>query len=379
MLHTAMVGGAMASEDATLLAIPGAGSGMADEVTHTLVVAEEGRAVRRVALAGTPITFGRAPPSDVLIEGSLVSRQHCRFELSGDQALVVDLASTNGTYVDGVRICGSVPLQHGATLRVGALIVTYERRTRRETEAAASAERDLQGASAYVQMLLPKPLHEGPVRAAWLFLPCAQLGGNAFGYRYLDDDRFAGYMLDVAGQGTGAAMHSVAVMNLLRQHEVPQIDLADPSDVMGGLNAMFRQEDHNGVFFLMWYFVLDLRTRRLRYASAGRHPAYLVPPGRRAAVPLAAEGPPIGLAPVGRFAATEVEMPPGSTLYLLSDGASESLSRTREYAAAGAVEERVGRPVIPGLPEPLRLYHAVRGATAPDDLGEDFSALAFSV
>ena len=373
MLHTVM-----ANEDATLLALPGAGTGAVDEVTHMLVVAEEGRARRQVALTGPPVTFGRAPPSDVLIDGGLVSRQHCRFELAGDQTAVVDLGSTNGTYVDGARISGRVALQHGATLRVGAMIVTYERRTRRETHAAAAAERDLQGASAYVQMLLPKPLHDGPVRAAWLFLPCAQLGGNAFGYRFLDADRFAGYMLDVAGQGTGAAMHSVAVMNLLRQQEIPGVDLADPASVMGALNAMFRQEDHNGVFFLMWYFVLDLRTRRLRFASAGRHPGYLVAPGRGTALALAAEGPPIGLAPDGSFPVAEADAPVGSMLCLLSDGASESLSRTAGYAVPGSVESLVGMPVVAGLPEPLRLYHAVRDAIAPDELDEDFSALAFS-
>ncbi|MGI4976228.1 MAG: PP2C family protein-serine/threonine phosphatase [Janthinobacterium lividum] len=370
MLHTA-------SEDATLLAMPGAGAGAVDGVTHMLVMAEEGHARRQVALTGPPVTFGRAAPSDVLVDGGLVSRQHCRFELSGDQAAVVDLGSTNGTFVDGARIGGRVALQHGATVRVGAMVVTYERRTRRETHAAAAVERDLQGASAYVQMLLPKPLHDGPVRAAWLFLPSAQLGGNAFGYRFLDADRFAGYMLDVAGQGTGAAMHSVAVMNLLRQPEIPGVDLADPSAVLGVLNDMFRQEDHNGVFFLMWYFVLDLRTRRLRFASAGRHPGYLVAPGRGSALALGAEGPPVGLASDAVFATSEADAPVGSALCLLSDGASESLSRTAGFAVPGAVEALVGLPVVPGLPEPLRLYHAVRGAIAPDELDEDFSALVF--
>lgn len=372
MLHTVIE-----SDDATLLALPGAGSCAASEVTHMLVLAQEGHARRQVVVTSSPVTFGRAAPSDVLIDGGLVSRQHCRFELAGDNVAVVDLGSTNGTYVDGARISGREALQHGATVRVGTMIVIYERRTRRETHAAAALERDMQGASAYVQMLLPKPLHEGPVHAAWLFLPCAQLGGNAFGYRFLGAGRFTGYMLDVAGQGTGAAMHSVAVMNLLRQPEIPGVDLADPSGVMGALNAMFRQEDHNGVFFLMWYFVFDLRTRRLRFASAGRHPGYLVAPGRGPALALGAEGPPLGLASDASFTTMEVDVPAGCTLCLLSDGASESLSATPAYAAPGAVEALVGMPVVPGLPEPLRLYHAVRGAIAPDELGEDFSALVF--
>ena len=373
-----MLQNSMASSDATLLALPDAGSDAAHDVTHMLVVDEEGRARRHVALKGPSVTFGRAPPSDVLVSGGVVSRQHCRFELDSNQAVVVDLGSTNGTYVDGTRVSGRMGLQHGATIRVGDTVVAYERRTRRENHAAAVVERDLQSASAYVQMLLPKPLHQGPVRAAWLLLPCAQLGGNAFGYRFLDADRFAGYMIDVAGQGTGAAMHSVAVMNLLRQQEIPGADLADPSSVMSALNTLFQQEDHNGVFFLMWYFVLDLRTRYMRFVSAGRHPGYLVVPGKGVAAALTTNGSPVGLTSDNSFSVAEVDVPAGATLCLLSDGASESLARTKEYARPGAVEELVGRPAVSGLPVPLRLYNAVRDAIAPEDLDEDFSALVFS-
>ena len=274
---------------------------------------------------------------------------------------------------------GSATLQHGASVQVGRLGVTYERRTRREMEEAAALDRDLQGASAYVQMLLPKPLPHGPVRADWLFLPCAQLGGNAFGYRFLDGRRFCGYMMDVAGQGTEATMHSVAVMNLLRQHAVPGVDLADPCSVLRGLNAMFRQEDHNGVFFLIWYFVFDLHARQLRYASAGRHPGYLVPPGRADTRLLTAAGPAVGLTPDQEFEAGCVVVPPGSTLYLLSDGASESLARNAGFAAPGGVERLIRDAAVPDLPEPLRLYHAVRDAAGPDGLDEDFSALVLTL
>jgi len=46
------------------------------------------------------------------------------------------------------------------------------------------------------------------LRAAWTFVPCADLGGDAFGYQR-DGDWFRAYSLDVSGHGVGSAMHSV--------------------------------------------------------------------------------------------------------------------------------------------------------------------------
>ena len=367
-----------AGEDVTLLAVSSGASGFAaHESTHVLVISEGGPPERRIPIGAEPILVGRIPPCDVVLGGSSVSRQHCRIQRVGDEVCVADLGSTNGTFVNGTRTVGAVPLQHGAVLQVGTYVLAYERRTSREVEEALAVERDLQDASAYVQMLLPKPIHAGPVRANWLFLPCAQLGGNAFGYRYLDPTVFAGYMLDVAGQGTGAAMHSVAVMNLLRQPAIPGIDLADPASVLGGLNSLFRPEDNNGMFFSIWYFVFDLARRSLRYGSAGRQPGLLVLPGRRDPLLLATNDPAIGLEAEHGFETATTDVPPGSTLYLLSDGASESLDRERRPGEPSRLHHLVRRDASPGMPEPLQIYHDVRHAAGQRGLDGDFSAIAF--
>ncbi len=50
------------------------------------------------------IILGRGADSDVQLQDSEVSRRHAMLEIHLDEASVVDLGSTNGTYVDGVRI-----------------------------------------------------------------------------------------------------------------------------------------------------------------------------------------------------------------------------------------------------------------------------------
>jgi pSer/pThr/pTyr-binding forkhead associated (FHA) protein len=63
-------------------------------------------------------TVGRAPRADFIVDAALVSRIHCRITADAEKLEVVDLKSTNGTYVNGKRV-QRAELQIGDRLRVG--------------------------------------------------------------------------------------------------------------------------------------------------------------------------------------------------------------------------------------------------------------------
>jgi len=125
----------------------------------------------------------------------------------------------------------------------------------RELEASRQAMADdLEQAERYVQSLLPPPTTDR-LTADWRFIPSASLGGDAFGYQWVDDDHFAVYLLDVSGHGVGSALLGVSVMTTLNAHTLPDTDFRDPGAVLGALNEAFRTEDHGGKFFTIWYGV----------------------------------------------------------------------------------------------------------------------------
>jgi pSer/pThr/pTyr-binding forkhead associated (FHA) protein len=68
--------------------------------------------------AGAIKTMGRAPRADFIVDAALVSRLHCRLTASADHLEVVDLSSTNGTFVNGKPI-KKASLVAGDRLRVG--------------------------------------------------------------------------------------------------------------------------------------------------------------------------------------------------------------------------------------------------------------------
>jgi len=69
-------------------------------------------------LPGSIKTVGRAPRADFIVEAALVSRLHCRLTAGATELEVVDLESTNGTYVNGDRTERAI-LRTGDRLGVG--------------------------------------------------------------------------------------------------------------------------------------------------------------------------------------------------------------------------------------------------------------------
>ncbi len=77
-------------------------------------------------LPGNVKTIGRAPRADFIVDADLVSRLHCRVSAGASALEVVDLDSTNGTYVNGERVTRA-RLNDGDRLGVGRveLVVTH--------------------------------------------------------------------------------------------------------------------------------------------------------------------------------------------------------------------------------------------------------------
>ena len=76
---------------------------------------------------GTIKTVGRATRADFIVDAALVSRLHCRLTALDEAVEVVDLSSTNGTFVNDKRV-EKARLGSGDRLRVGRVELTVRRR-----------------------------------------------------------------------------------------------------------------------------------------------------------------------------------------------------------------------------------------------------------
>ena len=78
-------------------------------------------------LDSSPITFGRGPQNDVTLPGDdYASARHARIEPRRDGVWVEDVGSTNGTFLNGIKLTRPRKLAPGDVVRIGETEVRYE-------------------------------------------------------------------------------------------------------------------------------------------------------------------------------------------------------------------------------------------------------------
>jgi WD40 repeat protein len=76
--------------------------------------------------AGSVITIGRDPDSDIVLHDPEVSRKHARLEIKGSEVTVTALNTKNGCRIDGRRWLGSTSWRQGQTLQIGSHLLAVE-------------------------------------------------------------------------------------------------------------------------------------------------------------------------------------------------------------------------------------------------------------
>lgn len=96
------------------------------DAVSRIVITSGPKAGLELPLNGEPLTIGRSSESGLVIRDDYTSSHHARLLLWGDQWMLQDLDSTNGTWHDGARVASPVPVRVGAPIKVGA--TTFELR-----------------------------------------------------------------------------------------------------------------------------------------------------------------------------------------------------------------------------------------------------------
>ena len=75
-------------------------------------------------LEGTEITIGRDPANSIFLNDMTVSRTHAKILRNATGAIIEDLGSLNGTWVDGA-IVNSAPLHDGSSVQIGTFTLIF--------------------------------------------------------------------------------------------------------------------------------------------------------------------------------------------------------------------------------------------------------------
>jgi phosphoserine phosphatase RsbU/P len=239
---------------------------------------------------------------------------------------------------------------------------------------------DLAQAAKYVQSLLPDPLRKGPIKAEWRFVPSTSLGGDTFGYHWLDDDHLALFLLDVSGHGVGPALLSVSAFNAIRSQSLPQTDFLEPGQVLAALNRAFQMDQQNGLYFTIWDGVYNRSTRTIHYGGGGHPPAVLLtgPSEDQAKLHLLeAKGPMVGAIPDLDYSSDSIQVEAYGKLLLFSDGAYEIELTDGSMWPFSEFIKYMGRPATPDVSAMDELMAHLRALSGKHEFADDFSIVEF--
>jgi len=105
---------------------------------------------QRLVVKTPVVNIGRADYNDLVFPDESVSTTHAKLQRREGVWILVDLDSTNGTFVDGERIKGEVPLAPGATVRFGEIGLVFE-----PTDDAAGVAKG--GGTRMMEVMKPAP------------------------------------------------------------------------------------------------------------------------------------------------------------------------------------------------------------------------------
>jgi len=251
--------------------------------------------------------------------------------------------------------------------------------------------RDLEAAAQVQASLLPNtPIDIEGADFLWQYRPCDELAGDGLNVFKRDNEHVAMYVMDVSGHGVAAALLSVSVTHHLSQlignHESSEAceftgnNIISPAWLARSLNSLFPMASVGGHYFTLLYGVLNVKTRKFCFVSAGS-PGPLVVHTDGSADVHDVPAVPIGMFPDSGYEDTAIELQAGDRLYLHTDGlyeernpeTREQFGRDRMQLELRAASERPFMESLDGLIQSITRW---RGS---DELSDDIAVLGCEI
>ncbi|MBE7492787.1 MAG: SpoIIE family protein phosphatase [Planctomycetes bacterium] len=214
-----------------------------------------------------------------------------------------------------------------------------------ETPAAGS---ELERARQVQLSMLPAVPQIAGLEVACAYRACDMLGGDFYDFILVDKWRLGVVIADVSGHGMSAALLMAAAK---KAFQFCGVGCLSPRQALLAVNDSIRPDVPRGMFLSALYGIVDIRNRRLAFASAGHNPPMLWRAGRVRAAWQHPNAPVLGMMASERLGESLreelVQLQEGDLLLLHTDGVSEAFNESGNMYGAERLVRHLNAPAIP--------------------------------
>lgn len=197
-------------------------------------------------------------------------------------------------------------------------------------------QNELDVASKMQQSILPTAFLSGPsYKTFGTMHPAKDVGGDFFDIIRLADDKVGLAIADVSDKGVPAALFMMSSRTLLKGSA---IGTEDPGDVLTEVNNLLNEDETTGMFVTMLYAVYNPATGVLTYASGGHDAPLLVHADGSSELKPLTGGIALGVLGGLEYRTESIELAPGDTVCLYTDGVTEATNSQGELLGVEGME-----------------------------------------
>ncbi len=200
-----------------------------------------------------------------------------------------------------------------------------------------------------------------------------EVGGDLYDFFLLDDDKLFFAIGDVADKGVPAALFMASIMAMIK---ALVSTTQKPAEVMASLNKELSRDNPTCMFVTLFLGVLDLRTGQVDFANGAHNKPILFGPGHNAKKLNELSGTMVGFMETTEYAPFTLQMTPGQSLLLYTDGITEARSPASEQYGTEQLQALVTR-LVKTSPEEVNatILKSVKDFTEGALQGDDITLL----
>ena len=167
-------------------------------------------------------------------------------------------------------------------------------------------------------------------------LAAKDVGGDFYDFFPIDDHRMGFTIADVSGKGVPAAIFMAVSRTLIKATGLQD---KPTNECMSTVNDILCDESVGSMFVTVFYGIYDLQTGQITFTNAGHNPPYILKADGQVEVVKSPCNLVLGAVPGVPFTCNTLELEPGDTLFMYTDGVTEAENKNHDQFGESRLEE----------------------------------------